>query len=843
MNTLRLALRMLSRDFRAGELTVLFAALLLAVASFGTVGFFADRVKGALTRESNLLLGADVLISGDRALPESFGAEAAKRGLATTPVLRFNSMVQRAAGAPASAAPASAALLADVKAVAPGYPLRGAIQLAGAAGDEPVTASAIPGRGEAWPDARLAARLGVAAGDRIAVGEANLEVTAIVAQEPEVSSGLLALGPRLLINLDDVPATNLLQPGNRATWRLLVADVAQNGALDGYLRWVAPELKPGQRMENVRDLRPEVRQTLERAERFLGLSALVAVILAAVAIALAAARYLRRHLDAAAMMRCFGASRRRTLALFVLQFAVLGVVAGAAGIVIALFGAQLLTQLLGNITAADLPGPGLTPALAAAGTGVLLLFGFALPPLAALAGAPPLRVLRRDLPRPRPGGILAYLIGACVIALLIGWQAQDAKTGAIMVGGIGGLLVAAALAAWAGLALLKRLPQRGVTWRFGLANLRRRPLASSLQVGALALGMMALLLLTVVRGDLMQNWRASLPPDAPNHFFINIMPDQAAGVRAALAQAAGHDTSLYPMIRGRLSAVNGKAVDTTAYTDLRARRLAEREFNLSWAAQMSKSNRIVAGHWFDGATGTDAGISIEDGIAETLKLKLGDALTFDIAGTPVTAKITSVRKVAWDSFRPNFFVLFAPGVLEDLPQTYLGAVRVPDDGGSGAWLSSLVQQFPNVLAIDVGAMIAQIQSIIEQVARAVEFVFVFTLLGGLLVLQAAIAATQDERRFDAAILRTLGASRAQLSAAQIAEFVVLGALAGLLAAAGATATGYFLSDRVFQIPFAPNPLVWLIGIVGGALAVTFAGWLGTRGTLRQPPLAVLRQFG
>jgi putative ABC transport system permease protein len=838
VNTLRLAFRMLSRDLRAGELTVLFAALLLAVASFGSVGFFADRVKTALTRESNLLLGADVLISGDRPLPDTFASEAERRGLATTPALRFNSMVQRAS----VDAPESAAVLADVKAVATGYPLRGAVTLEGGADAPPVSANGIPARGAAWPDARLAARLGVAVGDRIAVGEATLEVTAIVAQDPEVSSGLLALGPRLILNLGDVPATNLLQPGNRATWRLLVADTAQRGALDAYLKWLAPELKPGQRMENVRDLRPEVRQTLERAERFLGLSALVAVILAAVAIALAAARYLRRHLDAAAMMRCFGASRRRTLALFVLQFLVLGVVAGTAGIVVALLGAQLLTYFLGSITAAELPWPGITPALAAFGTGVLLLFGFALPPLAALAGAPPLRVLRRDLPRPRPGGVLAYLLGACVIALLIGWQAQDAKTGAIMVGGIGGLLVSAALAAWLGIALLKRLPQRGATWRFGLANLRRRPLASSLQVGALALGMMALLLLTVVRGDLMQNWRASLPADAPNHFVINIMPDQAPGVRDALARASGNDTRLYPMIRGRLSAVNGKPVDTTLY-DVRARRLAEREFNLSWTADLPKSNKIVAGRWFDGATGAAAGLSIEDGIAETLKVKLGDELTFDIAGASASAKITSLRKVAWDSFRPNFFVLFAPGVLEDFPQTYLGAVRVPETGASGAWLSALVQQYPNVLAIDVGAMIAQVQSIIEQVARAVEFVFVFTLLGGLLVLQAAIAATQDERRFDAAILRTLGASRAQLVAAQIAEFVVLGALAGLLAAAGATATGYFLSDRVFQIPFAANPLMWVIGLVGGALAVSIAGWIGTRGTLSQPPLAVIRQLG
>jgi len=838
MNSYRLALRMLTRDWRAGELTVLIAALSLAVASVGTVAFFADRVKTALTRQANLLLGADVLVSGDRPLPDLLAAEAQRRGLAASPALKFNSMVQRT-----GAAPAAGAVLADVKAVASGYPLRGAILLAAADSPEGVRATGIPRRGEAWPDARLAARLGVAVGDTINVGEATLKVGAIVQQEPEVASGLLAIGPRLLINLDDVPATNLLQPGNRAQYRLLVADPSQRDLLDPYLKWLQAQLQPGQRMENVRDLRPEVRQTLDRAEQFLGLAALVAVVLAAVAIALAASRYLRRHLDTAAMLRCFGASRRQTLGLFVLQFAVLGFAASIAGIVLALFGQQLLVMLLGTIAARDLPVPAPLPAVGAFATGVFLLLGFALPPLVALAGVPPLRVLRRDLPRPRPGGILAYVLGAGVIALLIGWQAQDTKTGAIMVGGIGGLLAVAALSAWTLIAVLKRLPQRGVTWRFGLANLRRRPLASSLQIGALALGLMALLLLTVVRGDLMQNWRASLPPDAPNTFVINVLPDQVDGVRAAMKSATGIDTVLYPMIRGRLVAVNGKRLDTAQYADTRARRLAEREFNLSYAATLPKTNRVVAGRWFDGATGVDAGISMEEGIAESLKLALGDTLTWDIAGTPVTAKITSLRKVDWDSFRPNFFTLFAPGALDGMPQTWMGAVRVPPGPQSAVWLAALVQQYPNVLAIDVGEIIRQVQTIIEQVAKAVEFVFLFTLLGGLLVLQAAIASTQDERKFDAAILRTLGASKAQLTTAQVAEFLVLGALAGLLAAAGATATGYFLSDRVFQIPFAPNAFVWLYGVGAGAITVTLAGWLGTRGTVRHPPLEVIRQLG
>jgi putative ABC transport system permease protein len=826
---------MLSRDWRAGELRVLIAALVLAVASVGTVGFFADRVKSALTRQANVLLGADLLVSGDRPLPPEFEREARARGLVVTPGIKFNSMIQRDG--------AGAAVLADVKAIAPGYPLRSAIMLVDSASPDGRAAPGIPPRGEAWPDARLAQRLGVSVGDTLAVGETTLRVGVIVQSEPEVAQGLLAIGPRLLINIDDVEATNLLQPGNRATWRLFVADRGTRDALAGYLDWAQQAIKAGQRVDSVRDLRPEVRQTLERAEKFLGLAALVAVVLAAVAVALAASRYLRRHLDTAAMLRCFGAPEPRVLALFTLQFTALGVLATLAGVVLALAGQQLLVMLLTTISATELPLPSVAPALASIATGLALLFGFALPPLIALASVPPLRVLRRDLPRPTPSALLAYALGGAVIALLIGWQAQDVTAGAIMVGGIAALLVVAGLTANALIALLKRLPQRGITWRFGLANLRRRPLASSLQIGALALGLMALLLLTVVRGDLVSNWRASLPPDAPNHFLINVLGDQVDGVRSLIRQEIGVDVPLYPMVRGRLVAVNGVPIDTTKYADARARRLAEREFNLSYSSDLPRTNRVVAGAWFGSARGTQAGISMEDGIASSLKLKLGDALTWDIAGTTVTARITSLRKVDWDSFRPNFFTLFAPDVLESMPQSYLGAVRAPQTPGAGGWLGALVQQYPNVLAIDVGEIIHQVQTIMDQVAKAVEFVFLFTLAGGVLVLQAAIAATQDERRFDAAVLRTLGASQAQLTAAQVAEFLVLGAIAGLLAAAGATAIGWVLSDRVFQIPFTSNPLVWLYGLGGGAAVVTLAGWLGTRSTVRQPPLAVIRQLG
>jgi len=837
MNTLRLSLRLLRRDWRAGELRVLVAALILAVGSVGTVGFFADRVKGALTTQANLLLGADIMISGDRPLPATLGESATQRGLATTPVIRFNSMVPPPANAPAEAS----AVLSDVKAVGEGYPLRGTIALVEPGRPEGKVTKEIPKRGEAWPDFRLADRLGVKVGDKISVGESTLTVSGIVQSEPEVAGIVFALGPKLLLNIGDVPATNLLQPGNRATYRLLVAARDNSGALDAYRTWLGSELKAGQRVESVRDLRPEVRQTLERAEKFLGLAALVAVLLAAVAVALAASRYLRRHLDAAAMFRCFGARVGQTLTLFFAQFLVLGVLACGLGVVVALGGQQVLVALLSTVLGSELPPPAWLPGMVSFGTGVLLLFGFALPPLVALANVPPLRVLRRDLPRPRPGGVLAYALGAATIAFLIAYQAREAQAGLIMVGGVAGLLAAAALCAWGLIQVLKKLPQRGITWRFGLANLRRRAFASSLQIGALALGLMALLLLTLVRGDLLRNWRASLPPDAPNQFLINVLPDQVDDARTQLAKNIGTDVVFRPMVRGRLVEVNGAALDTTRFADTRARRLAEREFNLSWAQDLPKGNRVSSGKFWDGETPAgEAGMSLEDGIAETLGVKLGDTLTFDIAGNKVSARVTSLRKVDWDSFRVNFFALFPPGPLDAMPATYIAAFRAPDTGG--AWLAPLVQKHPNILAIDIGEIVRQVQGIMDHVSRAVEFVFLFTLAGGLLVLQAAIAATQDERKFDAAILRTLGASRKQLRAAQIAEFLLLGALAGTVAAAGATATGWALADRVFKIPFEANPMVWVYGILGGAIAVTVAGWLGTRSTTRQPPLAVIRQL-
>ena len=851
---LALALRLLRGDWRRGELFVLAAALVLAVASVATAGLFTDRIARGLAAQADRLLGADLMVTGDEPRPATFASEARSLGLATTPVVRFNSMIQRADGGPA--------VLTDVKAVAQGYPLRGAIArlppaeaapgsnvtparhaAQGLVGESIAAPEAIPAPGEAWIDRHLAERLGAHRGTVLAVGDAALRVTAIFAREPEVAGIVFAPSPKLLFNLADLGATHLLQPGTRASFRLMVAARGDPGALERYRSWLAHSITAGQRVDTVGDLRPELRQTLDRAERFLGLAALASVLLAAAAVALATGRYLRRHLDVAAMLRCFGAPAARTLRLFLVQFALVGVAAAIAGMLVAAVAQEVMVRMLAGADGASLPWPSWWPALQAAAVAIVLLLGFALPPLVTLAHEPPLYVLRRDL---AAAGVRRWAtwVGAIVaVAALIAWQARAVQAAWLIVGGVAALVAVAAIAGRLLVVGVAMLPARGASWRFGLANLRRRALASSLQIGALALGGMALLLLAVVRGDLLADWRAALPPDAPTRFLVNVLPDQRDAVRELVLRTIGVRPDFEPMVRGRLVEKNGAALDAARSHDLRTRRLARREFNLSWTDRLPPGNEVVAGRfWNPDARGAAAGISFERGIAERLGVRLGDRLTFDAGGERVTATVTSLRKVQWDSFRVNFFALFAPGALDGLPATWISAFRVPRGAGD-QWSASLVRRFPNVLVIDVTEILAEVEGVVDRVARAVEFVFLFTLAAGLLVLEAAIVSTQDERRMDAAVLRTLGASRRQLRAALVAEFALVGAVAGVLAAGGATVLGHVLASQVFDTPYRGEASIWLVAIAGGAALVAIAGWLGTRRTLDTPPIAVLRALG
>ena len=825
---IRLALRLLLRDHRAGELVLIGLALVIAVASVTTVGFFADRVHLALDRQANLLLGADLVVVADRPLPPDFESEAQRRGLDVVRMLRFPSMLLHG----------EQNLLASVKVVAPGYPLRGEVRIADRPFGPDRRATDIPSPGTVWVDERLYSQLGLEMGDVVSLGKSQFKVAAILTHEPDSAIGFLNAAPRVHVNEADIAATGLIQPGSRIRYRLQLA--GSTAAIDAYRAWALPRLAAGQRVEGIRDARPEVRSALDRAEKFLNLTALLSVVIAAVAIALAARRFLQRHLDGCAMMRCLGASQGLMLRLYVMHFLLLGAVASLIGCALGMLAQLALAYWLSNLTAVPLPPPGWLPAVQGWGTGLALLLGFALPPLAALGRVPTLRVLRRELGAPRGAGLAGYALAAVLIAALILWKASDLTLGFLVLGGFVAAVLGAGLVTWLLIGALGRVRGGGVAWRFGIGNLRRHTLGSIVQVVALGIGIMALLTLTLIRGDLLRAWETTLPRDAPNRFIVNIQPDQLQPLADFFAARGVAHPPIFPMVRGRLIRINERAVNSADYEDDRARRLVDREFNLSWSATMQADNEILSGRWWARAPARADQFSVESGIAQTLGIQLGDVLTFDIAGERVAATVTSLRKVDWDTFNVNFFVVAPPGLLDRYPATYITSFYLPP--GRADLLNALVQSFPNILLIDVARIMTQVQRMMDQVARAVQFVFLFTLLAGLLVLYAAIAGTQDERLYQATIMRTLGASRTQINRANLAEFTVLGALAGLLAAAGANALGIVLAMKVLNLTYGFNGAVWLIGATCGACGIALAGYLGTRTVVQVAPLRVLQRL-
>ena len=820
-----LSLRMLRRDLKAGELGLLLVALIIAVTSLTSVGFFTDRVARALKLEANQLLGGDIVLVADHALKPEWRAEATRRGLRSVESASFTSMATLGEGAQ----------LAGVKVVEDGHPLRGSIRIAPGLNQPDAPAPAIPARGELWLDERLASALGAKVGDVVGLGASRLRMAAVLSFESDRGANFFSLLPRLIINAADLPATQLIQPGSRAFHRLHVAgDPAEVARFEA---WAKGRLQRGESLETVDNARPEVRTVLDRAERFLRFAAMLAVVLAAVAVGLATRRFVERHLDGCAVMRCLGARQAQLMGLFIGEFVLLGLAAGVVGCVLG-FGVQfVLAGLLGGLVGVPLPAPGGWPVAHGMAVALLLLLGFALPPLIRLGRVSTLRVLRREWNGVAAREGLAWGLGALVLAGLLVAIARDWLLGAWVVGGFALAFAVYGLVAWLVLGLLGHLRAvAGSGWRYGLAALRRRPVASLVQVLALGMGLTALLLLTLVRSDLLDNWRQATPADAPNRFVINIQPDQLAPLRAFFADDGRPVPLLQPMIRGRLVAVNGRPVGPDDYADDRARRLVDRDFNLSFDSRLPDGNSVVAGRWH--GADTTPQFSVEQGLAQTLGLAMGDVLSFEIAGVRSEARITSLRKLDWDSMRVNFFVIAAPGMLDSQPASYITSFHLP--AAQMEFANRLVAAFPNLTVIDVAAVIGQIQGMVEQLIGAVQFVFGFAVVDGVVVLLGALQPIHDEREKELAILRTLGARNRQLRGALLAEFAALGLIAGSLAGVGATGIGWALGHFVFKLPYAPSLLPVLAGALAGCAVVMLAGWLGTRHLLSRPPLESLR---
>jgi putative ABC transport system permease protein len=837
-----LAWRQTLRDLRAGELRLLLVAVTLAVAALSAVGFFADRLERGLGRDARQLLGGDAIVASDKPTPQAIVDEAKRRGLSVATTTSFPSMGR------APDAQGGASRLVAVKAVSEAYPLRGRLKLRNAPGSAELDAAGAPAPGSVWVDASLLDALQLKMGDTLLLGDAALKIARLVAIEPDRGAGFMSFAPRVMIGHGDLAATGLVQPASRVTYRLAVASpIGRDADVSAFVRWTEERVDKaslrGVRVESMESGRPEMRQTLDRAEKFLNLVALLAALLAAVAVAIASRDFAEGHLNDCAMLRVLGQPQRSIAWAYAIEFGAVGLVASLAGVLLGLLVHNVFVMLLAGLVQVELPAVGAWPALFGIGVGLTLMLGFGLPPVLQLARVPPLRVIRRDVGNLKGTSIAVLAAGALGFAALLLAVASDLKLGLIAVGGFAGAIALFALLAWLAVMLLKRsvpspwMGARAPRWLvLATRQIAARPAFAVLQVSALSVGLLALMLLVLLRTDLISSWRAATPPDAPNRFVINIQPEQAEPFRAALDKAGVQRYDWFPMIRGRLVSVNGLPVLPQNFGEARAQRLVEREFNLSHSAALPGHNSVSAGRW---SPEEADGLSVEEGLAQTLGVKLGDRLGFDIAGQQREGRITSLRKVDWGSMRVNFFVIFPVSQMPELPATVITAFRAPEK--LNGFDNALARDFPNITNVDVSAQIDQVQRVLGQVIRAVEFLFGFTLAAGLVVLFAAVAATREARAKEFAVMRALGAGRSLLARVQRAELAGVGALAGLLASIAAIVVGWALARYAFEFQWTASAWVPIAGTAAGALLALAAGWWGLREVLRRPVVETLRR--
>ena len=826
MKLFSLALNGLKRDWHAGELRLIASAIVIAVASLTTVNFFTDRVRQATELQATELLAADLVLLSSAPIHQGVVEKARARGLISTRTTSFRSMV----------VVGEKFQMAEVKAIEEGYPIRGTLRTSDSLFGDEQNAFTLPGPGEVWPDARLLQILGIDIGGSINLGTSRFTVSKILSYEPDRGGDIFNIAPRLLMNAKDVEATGLILPGSRVQYRLLLG--GDGSSIPRFREEI--EKQDNLRVQGIRDARPELKSALERAEQFLGLAVLVSIALAGLAVAMSAQRYSSRHFDTCAIMRCLGAEQNTIAGIFLLQLLLLSLFSSLLGITIGYFAQYGLSSLMSGLTHGVLPEPSLLPVIIGLIAGIITVTGFAMPQILRLRHVSPLRVIRRDLSPLPLSGFTSYGAAIVTLAIITPWQSGSVKITLFTF--IGLIVTALVLVLFSKLLIrsLNHLRSRvGVAWRYGLANVARRANLSLAQILGIGLGVTIMLLLTLVRTDLLENWRNRLPEGTPNYFLINIQPEEVEALETLLSARAALSSEIYPMIRGRLVAINNLAIGPEDYAEQRAQRLVSREFNLSFAKKMQPDNRLEAGDWWTESE-TETVFSVEEGIAEALAIKLNDTLTYTIGGQQITGKVVNLRWVEWDSFNVNFFVISNPDTLDDYPATYITSFFLSSDNRN--LLSELVKTFPSVTVFDIDALLTQVRLIMEQVIKTVEFVFGFTLLAGIVVLLAALQTTHAERSYESGLLSALGANRKQILASLTAEFITLGLIAGVIAAFAATALELVLAKFVLKIDISINPWVWLIAPIICTVIIVIGGLAGTRSVLHTPPMLVLRKL-
>ncbi len=821
------ALRSFGRELRSGEVIVLLFAVALAVAALTAVGFLTDRIGRAVARQANEVLAADLRLRTPDPIPAEWHEMAVDFNLQSAETQRFPSVVF--AGDLSS--------LSAVMGVSDGYPLRGDVRISDSLFGEQRIAEGIPDRGSVWADGALMARLNVDVGDNISVGEADFRIAAVLRYRPDQSIGFASLAPSLLIDVRDLPATGLITQGSRVRYALLVA--GEQEMVDEFWETVEPTLPDSVRSRNREEGSDRANNAADRAQRFLSLTAVISLLLSAVAIAMSARRFAHRRMDTVALMKSLGATQRFVISAASVQLVLLGILGVIVGSVVGFVVEHLVTNMLADIIQGDLPPVGFTPVLLACGSALILLVGFAMPSLIQLRNTPPLRVLRHDEMPPPPSRLFVAGTSLIAVATMLYQAIGDALMLLIVLGGM--LIVSGALYA-AGRGLVSVMGRSrggvGIAWRYGLANVSRRGRDSAVQVVAFGLGLTVLLLLTFVRTDLLEGWQRTLDENAPNNFLINIQPHERDSISGIFEDGEITPPTFVPMVRARMQTINGEDVKTREYPVEDGEWMANREQNLTWAETLSETNELVKGEWWPADYDGEPLVSLEEEAAMELGVDLGDRLQYLVAGQEIAATVSSFRKVNWDSFQPNFFMVLSPGALDGYPSTFVAGIKVEDEKKDV--LLRLVRAHPTVSVIDIDTILEQITSIINKASVAVQAVFVFTLAAGIAVLFAAVQSTIDERRFESAMLRALGVRRRTVLSGVLTEFAALGFAAGILASAGASILAAIVATQLFELDYNFNLALWISGLVGGIILVCSSGFIAARGAINAPPVDVLR---
>lgn len=827
MRAVAFALRSFGREMRSGEVLVLLAALALAVAVLTAVGFLTDRIGKAVTQQANEILAADLRLRSQDPVPGRWRDLALDYDLQTAETQTFPSVVFAGENS----------ALATIYAVSANYPLRGAVRVADRLFGEQRTVDTVPPPGEVWADGAYLARVDADVGDELRVGEKELRVSAVLTYRPDQSVGFASLAPTLLVNIADIPATGLIAEGSRVRYALLVAGAASD--VDAFYAAVEGELPDVIRAADREEGSERAYNARDRAQRFLSMTAVISLLLSAVAVSMSARRFAQRRMDSVALMKSLGATQGFIVTVASLQLLLLGLLGVLIGTITGYAAEEALARVLTDVLAADLPPAGLMPVLLASGSALMLLVGFALPPVLQMRNTPPLRVLRHDMMPPAPSRLLVAGLAIVAVGVLLYRAVGDAMMLQILLAGIvvislalylvGRLLVAAMGRFRAGV---------GVAWRYGLANVARRGRGSAVQVVAFGLGLTMLLLLTIVRTDLLQGWKNTIDLDAPNHFMINVQPGELESVSGIFREAGVEPPSFVPMVRARMTTINDEDVKTRSYPDSRGEWMANREANLSFATELSDTNEVIEGDWWPADYDGPPLVSVEEDAAVDTGLALGDKIVFRVAGEELELTVASIRRVNWDSFQPNFFMVLSPGALDNMPTTYVSALRLAEE--QTPVLVSLLRQHPSISVIDIDAILEQVRGIIDKASLAVQAVFIFTLAAGIIVLFAAVQSTIDERRFESAMLRALGARRRTVLAGVLTEFAALGLAAGILASAGASVLAAVIARQVLELPYTFNPWLWVAGIAAGVAVVCASGFIAARGAINARPVEVLR---